>query len=72
MKDKTEFMTTIYVDSKEEYCEEAPAVVYVSYSEEVSLRAAMQSFKEKGLKAKSILRIETVQIPQRYTASEMA
>jgi len=33
---------------------------------------AIKAFEHKGFKAPTVEKIETVQIPQRYTAAEMA
>ena len=65
MKDKKEFMTTIFVQN-------ASDVVALGATEEKSVSNAIKAFESKGFEAPTVEKIETVQIPQRYTAAEMA
>ena len=65
MKDKKEFVTTIYVQNE-------PAVIATGTTEDISVTNAIKAFESKGLKAPTVEKIETVQVPQRYTAAEMA
>ena len=65
MKDKKEFMTTIFVQN-------ASDVVATGATEEKSVSNAIKAFESKGFKAPTVEKIETVQVPQRYTAAEMA
>ena len=65
MKDKKEFVTTIYVQNE-------PAVIATGTTEDISVSNAIKAFESKGWKAPTVEKIETVQIPQHYTAAEMA
>ena len=65
MKDKKEFMTTIFVQNESD-------VVAFGATEDISMSNAIKDFEYKGFKAPTVEKIETVQVPQRYTAAEMA
>ena len=65
MKDKKEFMTTIFVQNESD-------VVGIGATEDKSVSNAIKAFEHKGFKAPTVEKIETAQIPQRYTAAEMA
>ena len=65
MKDKKEFVTTIFVQNE-------PAVIATGTTEDISVSNAIKAFESKGFEAPTVEKIETVQIPQRYTAAEMA
>ena len=65
MKDKKEFVTTIYVQNES-------AVIATGTTEDISFTNAIKAFEHKGWKAPTVEKIETVQIPQHYTAAEMA
>ena len=58
-------MTTIFVQNESD-------VVAFGATEDKSVSNAIKAFESKGLKAPTVEKIETVQIPQRYTAAEMA
>ena len=65
MKDKKEFVTTIFVQNE-------AAVIATGTTEDISVSNAIKAFESKGFEAPTVEKIETVQIPQRYTAAEMA
>ena len=58
-------MTTIFVQNESD-------VVAFGTTEDISVSNAIKAFESKGLKAPTVEKIETVQIPQHYTAAEMA
>ena len=58
-------MTTIFVQNESD-------VVAFGATEDKSVSNAIKAFESKGLKAPTVEKIETVQVPQRYTAAEMA
>ena len=58
-------MTTIFVLNESD-------VVGIGATEDKSVSNAIKAFESKGLKAPTVEKIETVQVPQRYTAAEMA
>ena len=58
-------MTTIFVQNESD-------VVGIGATEDKSVSNAIKAFESKGLKAPTVEKIETVQIPQHYTAAEMA
>tara|TARA_B100000424_G_C22704158_1_gene383813 strand:- start:100 stop:321 length:222 start_codon:yes stop_codon:yes gene_type:complete len=66
-KDKSEFVTEIYLDGEEE-----PAVVTSSPREIDAIDDAMYEFGKLHIDAGFISRIETWAIPQHYTADELA
>ena len=65
MKDKKEFMTTIFVQNESD-------VVGIGATEDKSVSNAIKAFESKGLKAPTVEKIETAQVPQHYTADELA
>ena len=65
MKDKKEFMTTIFVQNESD-------VVGIGATEDKSVSNAIKAFESKGLKAPTVEKIETVQVPQHYNADELA
>ena len=71
MKNKQEFMTTIYVDYSHE-TKDAPVACELGVTEDESVKEAIKSFEKKGYWVDKLIRMETLQIPQRYTATEMA
>ena len=58
-------MTTIFVQNESD-------VVAFGATEDKSMSNAIKDFEYKGFKAPTVEKIETVQVPQRYTAAEMA
>ena len=58
-------MTTIFVQNESD-------VVGIGATEDKSVSNAIKAFESKGFEAPTVEKIETVQIPQRYTAAEMA
>ena len=67
MKNKTEFMTEIFIDGEDD-----AAVVTFATREIDAVDEAMIEFEKLGMDASWISRIETVQVPQHYTADELA
>ena len=67
MKNKTEFMTEIFIDGEDD-----AAVVTFANREIDAVDEAMIEFEKLGMDASWISRIETVQVPQHYTADELA
>ena len=67
MKNKTEFMTEIFVDGEED-----ASVVTFATREVDAIDEAFEEFEKLGMDASWISRIETVQVPQHYTADELA
>ena len=71
--DKKEFITEIYVDVTTE-----PVATCFNYtdnvcdSEVLSVEAAMLDFEKLGMDACWISEIKTYQVPQHYTADELA
>ena len=62
-----EFMTEIFIDGEED-----AAVVTFANREIDAVDEAMIEFEKLGMDASWISRIETVQVPQHYTADELA
>ena len=62
-----EFMTEIFIDGEED-----AAVVTFANREIDAVDEAMIEFEKLGMNASWISRIETVQVPQHYTADELA
>ena len=67
MKNKTEFMTEIFIDGEED-----ASVVTFATREIDAIDEAMIEFEKLGMDASWTSRIETVQVPQHYTADELA
>ena len=67
MENKTEFMTEIFIDGEED-----ASVVTFANREIDAVDEAMIEFEKLGMDASWISRIETVQVPQLYTADELA
>tara|TARA_Y100001937_G_C6911086_1_gene237512 strand:+ start:120 stop:323 length:204 start_codon:yes stop_codon:yes gene_type:complete len=67
MKNKTEFMTEIFIDGEED-----ASVVTFATREVDAIDEAFEEFEKLGMDASWISRIETVQVPQHYTADELA
>ena len=67
MKNKTEFMTEIFIDGEED-----ASVVTFATREVDAIDEAIEEFVKLGMDASWISRIETVQVPQHYTADELA
>ena len=67
MKNKTEFMTEIFIDGEDD-----AAVVTFANREIDAVDEAMIEFEKLGMDASWISRIETVQVLQHYTADELA
>ena len=67
MKNKTEFMTEIFIDGEED-----ASVVTFATREIDAIDEAFEEFVKLGMDASWISRIETVQVPQHYTADELA
>ena len=67
MKNKTEFMTEIFIDGEDD-----AAVVTFANREIDAVDEAMIEFEKLGMDASWISRIETVQVQQHYTADELA
>tara|TARA_B100000575_G_scaffold70558_1_gene54850 strand:+ start:186 stop:389 length:204 start_codon:yes stop_codon:yes gene_type:complete len=67
MKNKTEFMTEIFIDGEED-----ASVVTFATREVDAIDEAFEEFVKLGMDASWISRIETVQVPQHYTADELA
>ena len=62
-----EFMTEIFIDGEED-----ASVVTFANREIDAVDEAMIEFEKLGMDASWISRIETVQVPQHYTADELA
>ena len=62
-----EFITEIFIDGEDE-----AAVVTFANREIDAVDEAMIEFEKLGMDASWISRIETVQVPQHYTADELA
>ena len=62
-----EFMTEIFIDAVDD-----AAVVTFANREIDAVDEAMIEFEKLGMDASWISRIETVQVPQHYTADELA
>ena len=62
-----EFMTEIFIDGEDD-----AAVVTFANREIDAVDEAMIEFEKLGMDASWISRIETVQVPQHYTADELA
>ena len=62
-----EFMTEIFIDGEDD-----AAVVTFANREIDAVDEAMIEFEKWGMDASWISRIETVQVPQHYTADELA
>ena len=62
-----EFMTEIFIDGEED-----ASVVTFATREIDAIDEAMIEFEKLGMDASWISRIETVQVPQHYTADELA
>ena len=62
-----EFMTEIFIDGEED-----ASVVTFATREIDAVDEAMIEFEKLGMDASWISRIETVQVPQHYTADELA
>ena len=62
-----EFMTEIFIDGEDD-----AAVVTFANREIDAIDEAMIEFEKLGMDASWISRIETVQVPQHYTADELA
>ena len=62
-----EFMTEIFIDGEEE-----ASVVTFATREIDAIDEAFEEFEKLGMDASWISRIETVQVPQHYTADELA
>ena len=62
MKNKTEFMTEIFIDGEED-----ASVVTFATREVDAIDEAFEEFVKLGMDASWISRIETVQVPQHYT-----
>ena len=62
-----EFMTEIFIDGEDD-----AAVVTFANREIDAVDEAMIEFEKLGMDACWISRIETVQVPQHYTADELA
>ena len=67
MKNKTEFMTEIFIDGEED-----ASVVTFATREVDAIDEAFEEFVKLGMDVSWISRIETVQVPQHYTADELA
>ena len=67
MKNKTEFMTEIFIDGEED-----ASVVTFATREIDAIDEAFEEFEKLGMDASWISRIETVQVPQHYTADQLA
>ena len=67
MENKTEFMTEIFIDGEED-----ASVVTFATREIDAIDEAFEEFEKLGMDASWISRIETVQVPQHYTADELA
>ena len=67
MKNKTEFLTEIFIDGEED-----ASVVTFATREVDAIDEAFEEFEKLGMDASWISRIETVQVPQHYTADELA
>jgi|TARA_B110000914_G_scaffold29641_1_gene22339 hypothetical protein len=67
MINKTEFVTEIYVDNDND-----AMVAEFAFTEKASVDTAIASFNAMGFDASTISKIETYQIPQHYTANELA
>ena len=67
MIDKTEFVTEIYVDDDND-----AMVAEFAFTEKASVDTAIASFNAMGFDASVISKTETYQIPQYYTANELA
>ena len=62
-----EFITEIFIDGEDD-----AAVVTFAIREIDAVDEAMIEFEKLGMDASWISRIETVQVPQHYTADELA
>jgi hypothetical protein len=62
-----EFMTEIFIDGEDD-----AAVITFANREIDAVDEAMIEFEKLGMDASWISRIETVQVPQHYTADELA
>ena len=62
-----EFITEIFIDGEDD-----AAVVTFANREIDAVDEAMIEFEKLGMNASWISRIETVQVPQHYTADELA
>ena len=62
-----EFITEIYVDNDND-----AMVSEFAFTEKASVDTAIASFNAMGFDAGTIARIETYQVPQHYTANELA
>ena len=62
-----EFITEIFIDGEDD-----AAVVTFANREIDAIDEAMIEFEKLGMDASWISRIETVQVPQHYTADELA
>ena len=67
MKNKTEFMTEIFIDGEED-----ASVVTFANREIDAVDEAMIEFEKLGMDACWISEIKTYQVPQHYTADELA
>ena len=67
MKNKTEFMTEIFIDGEDD-----AAVVTFANREIDAVDEAMIEFEKLGMDASWISRLDTVQGPQHDTADELA
>jgi hypothetical protein len=72
MIDKTEFVTEIYVDFYISDNDNDVMVTEFAFTEKASVDTAIASFNAMGFDASTISKIETYQVPQHYTANELA